>query len=88
MTEKNCVQELTQTGLSAIAICQLVSLPRTSFYRTYMGRKIKDVPVVDAIYAELELSPRVRFWKYFHRMRQKNIPLIINGCIEYIDSWD
>ena len=72
MTEKKtCAQELTQAGLSVIAACRLVSLPRTSFYRSNTDWKIQDTPVIEAIYAELELSPRAGFWKCFHRMRQK-----------------
>ncbi len=72
MTEKKtCAQELTQAGLSVITACRLVSLPRTSFYRTNTDWKIKDAPVIEAIYAELELSPQAGFWKCFHRMRQK-----------------
>ncbi|SGC80104.1 transposase ISMyma01_aa2-like protein [Mycobacterium tuberculosis] len=72
MTEKKtCAQELTRAGLSVIAACRLVSLPRTSFYRSNTDWKIKDTPVIEAIYAELELSPRAGFWKCFHRMRQK-----------------
>ena len=69
--KKTCAQELTQAGLSVIAACRLVSLPRTSFYRTNTDWRIKDAPVIKAIYAELELSPRAGFWKCFHRMRRK-----------------
>lgn len=69
--KKTCAKELTQAGLSVIADCRLVSLPRTSFYRTITDWKIKDTPVIEAIYAELELSPRAGFWKCFHRIRQK-----------------
>ncbi|WP_156730680.1 IS3 family transposase [Morganella psychrotolerans] len=69
--KKTCAQELTQAGLSVITACWLVSLPGTSFYRTNTNWKIKDAPVIEAIYAELELSPQAGFWKCFHRMRQK-----------------
>ena len=47
---------------------QLISLPRTSFYRTNTDWKIKDTLVIEAIYAELELSPRSGFWKCFCRL--------------------
>ena len=55
--KKTCAQELTQAGLSVMAACRLISLPRTTFYRTNTDWKIKDTPVIEAIYAELELSP-------------------------------
>lgn len=55
MTEnKIYAQELTQVGLSVIAACRLVPLPGTSFYRTNTDWKIKDTPVIEAIYAKLE----------------------------------
>lgn len=69
--KKTCAQELTQAGLSVIAACRLISLPRASFYRKNTDWKIKDAPVIETIYAELELSPRAEFWKCFHRMRNK-----------------
>ncbi len=62
MTEKKtCSKELTQADLSVIAACRLVSLSRTSFYRIITDWKIKDTPVIEAIYAELKLSPRAGF---------------------------
>lgn len=88
MTEKKtCAQELTRAGLSVIAACRLVSLPRTSFYRTNTDWKIKDTPVIEAIYAELELSPRAGFGNVFTGCDRKSTPLIINGFTGYIAGW-
>lgn len=88
MTEKKtCAQELTRAGLSVIAACRLVSLPRTSFYRSNTDWKIKDTPVIEAIYAELELSPRAGFWKCFHRMRQKKYSFNHKRFTGYIAGW-
>lgn len=69
--KKTCIQELTQSGLSVIVACRLFSLPRTTFYLINTNWRIKNDPVIEASYTELELSPWVGFWKCFHRMQQK-----------------
>ncbi|KJF79182.1 hypothetical protein UA45_00940 [Morganella morganii] len=52
MTEKNLHSGINSGRLIGF------SLPGTSFYRINTGRRIKDAPVIKAIYAGLKLSPR------------------------------
>lgn len=59
--KKSCVQSLKDAGLSIIKACQLISLPRATFYRKTQNLREKDKIIIDAIHAVLAKSPQSGF---------------------------
>lgn len=72
--KQECVSILVDAGLSFVKACLFFGIGCTTFYWPKRDWRKADAAVIDAINAELKISPRAGLWKCFGRMRFKCYP--------------
>ena len=72
--KRDCASHLVVSGLSILKASLCVDIGPSTFYRPVRDWRKADAAVIDAINAELKISPRAGLWKCFGRMRFKCYP--------------